>query len=71
MKKLVVSLLSFMAFAFVLTSCGKQRAYETVDGDPMQSRIYTLYSDKWEELSVLRFSADSLLVRILSQFCNP
>lgn len=37
MKKLVVSLLSFMAFAFVLTSCGKQRAYETVDGDPMQS----------------------------------
>ena len=42
MKKFTISLLSFMAFALILTSCGKQRAYETVAGDPMQSRIYTL-----------------------------
>ena len=42
MKKFTISLLSIMAFALILTSCGKQRAYETVAGDPMQSRIYTL-----------------------------
>ena len=42
MKKFTISLLSFMALALIFTSCGKQRAYETVDGDPMQSRIYTL-----------------------------
>ena len=42
MKKFTISLLSFMALALILTSCGKQRAYESVDGDPMQSRIYTL-----------------------------
>ena len=42
MKKFAISLLSFIALALIATSCAKQRAYETVDGDPMQSRIYTL-----------------------------
>ena len=37
MKKFTISLLSFMAFALILTSCGKQRAYETVAGDPCRA----------------------------------
>ena len=42
MKKNLISLLSFMALVLVLVSCGKQRVYESVPDDPMQSRIYTL-----------------------------
>jgi len=52
MKKLAISLLSFMALALIFTSCGKQRVYETVDGDPMQSRIYTLENGLKVYLSV-------------------
>ena len=37
---------------FVLMSCGNPRAYETVDGDPMQSRIYTLENGLKVYLSV-------------------
>lgn len=42
MKKYVISFLSVIALVCFFASCGNQRAYETVPGDPMQSRIYTL-----------------------------
>lgn len=35
-------MLSAAIVAIALVSCGNKRSYETVDGDPMQSRIYTL-----------------------------
>ena len=42
MKKFLFSMCSIAAMALMLASCGSKRTYETVDGDPMQSRIYTL-----------------------------
>ena len=42
MKKFLFSMLSAAMVAFMMTSCGAKRSYETVEGDPMQSRIYTL-----------------------------
>ena len=42
MKKSILSVLSVAMVALTLTACGPKRSYETVDGDPMQSRIYTL-----------------------------
>ena len=35
-------MLSVAMVAFMMTSCGAKRNYETVEGDPMKSRIYTL-----------------------------
>lgn len=35
-------MLSAAIVAIALVSCGNKRSYESVDGDPMQSRIYTL-----------------------------
>ena len=35
-------MLSVVIAALMVTSCAGKRSYETVDGDPMQSRIYTL-----------------------------
>ncbi len=35
-------MLSVVAATLMLSSCAGKRSYETVDGDPMQSRIYTL-----------------------------
>ena len=35
-------MLSVVVVALMITSCGNKRTYETVDGDPMKSRIYTL-----------------------------
>ena len=35
-------MLSVVMMALMVTSCAGKRSYETVDGDPMQSRIYTL-----------------------------
>ena len=42
MKKCLFSMLSVAMVAFMMTSCGAKRNYETVEGDPMKSRIYTL-----------------------------
>lgn len=42
MKKFLFSMCSIAAMVLMLASCGSKRTYETVDGDPMQSRIYTL-----------------------------
>ena len=42
MKKYLLSMLSVVVVALMITSCGNKRTYETVDGDPMKSRIYTL-----------------------------
>ena len=42
MKKYLFSMFSTVAVALMLASCSSKRTYETVDGDPMQSRIYTL-----------------------------
>ena len=42
MKKFLFSMLSVVAATLMLSSCAGKRSYETVDGDPMQSRIYTL-----------------------------
>ena len=42
MKKFLFSMLSVVMMALMVTSCAGKRSYETVDGDPMQSRIYTL-----------------------------
>ena len=42
MKKSIFSMLSVAMVALMMTACGQKRSYETVDGDPMQSRIYTL-----------------------------
>ena len=42
MKKFLFSMLSVVMMALMVTSCADKRSYETVDGDPMQSRIYTL-----------------------------
>ena len=42
MKKFLFSMLSVVMVALMMTSCGNKRSYETVDGDPMKSRIYTL-----------------------------
>ena len=42
MKKLLFSMLSVVMMALMVTSCAGKRSYEKVDGDPMQSRIYTL-----------------------------
>ena len=42
MKKCLFSMLSVAMVAFMMTSCGAKRSYETVEGDPMKSRIYTL-----------------------------
>ena len=35
-------MLSVVMMVLMVTSCAGKRSYETVDGDPMQSRIYTL-----------------------------
>lgn len=42
MKTKLFSVLSFVFAAIIMSSCGEARTYETVEGDPMQSRIYTL-----------------------------
>ena len=42
MKKFLFSMFSAAMVALMMTSCGAKRSYETVEGDPMQSRIYTL-----------------------------
>ena len=42
MKKFLFSMLSVVMAALMVTSCAGKRSYETVEGDPMQSRIYTL-----------------------------
>ncbi|MBQ5839844.1 MAG: insulinase family protein, partial [Bacteroidaceae bacterium] len=42
MKKTLLSMLSVAMIALLMVSCGESRSYETVKGDPMQSRIYTL-----------------------------
>ncbi|MBO5871514.1 MAG: insulinase family protein [Bacteroidaceae bacterium] len=42
MKKTLLSMLSVAMIALLMASCGESRSYETVKGDPMQSRIYTL-----------------------------
>lgn len=35
-------MLSVVMVAMMVISCSNKRSYETVDGDPMKSRIYTL-----------------------------
>ena len=42
MKKNLLSMLSVAMIALLMASCSGGRSYETVKGDPMQSRIYTL-----------------------------
>ena len=42
MKKNLLTMLSVAMIALLMASCGGGRSYETVKGDPMQSRIYTL-----------------------------
>ena len=42
MKKNLLTMLSVAMIAMLMVSCGEKRSYETVKGDPMQSRIYTL-----------------------------
>lgn len=42
MKRNLFSMMFVMTIALMMMSCGGKRNYETVDGDPMQSRIYTL-----------------------------
>ena len=42
MRKNLLSMLSVLFIALMMASCGEKRSYETVKGDPMQSRIYTL-----------------------------
>ena len=42
MKKNLLTMLSVAMIALLMASCGEKRSYETVKGDPMQSRIYTL-----------------------------
>ena len=42
MKKNLLTMLSVAMIALLMASCGGGRSYETVIGDPMQSRIYTL-----------------------------
>ncbi|MBR6699952.1 MAG: insulinase family protein, partial [Bacteroidaceae bacterium] len=42
MRKNLLSMLSVLFIALMMVSCGEKRSYETVKGDPMQSRIYTL-----------------------------
>ena len=42
MKKNLLTMLSVAMVALLMASCGGKRSYETVKGDPMQSRIYTL-----------------------------
>ena len=42
MKKFLFSMCSVVAAVLMMASCAGKRTYETVDGDPMQSRIYTL-----------------------------
>ena len=42
MKKILFSIFSVVVAMLMIASCAGKRIYETVDGDPMQSRIYTL-----------------------------
>ena len=42
MRKNLLSMLSVLFIALMMASCGEKRSYETVKGDPMQSRIYML-----------------------------
>ncbi len=42
MKRKIFSMLSIAIIAIIMVACGNKRTYETVEGDPMQSRIYTL-----------------------------
>lgn len=42
MKKSILSMLLVAVLALVASSCAEKRQYESVDGDPMKSRIYTL-----------------------------
>jgi hypothetical protein len=40
MKKTLLSMLSVAMIALLMVSCGESRSYETVKGDPMQSRLH-------------------------------
>ena len=42
MKKITMPLLVMALIALFVCSCEQKRQYETVEGDPMESRIYTL-----------------------------
>ena len=42
MKKTFMPLLLMALMIMFVSSCGQKRKYETVDGDPMKTRIYTL-----------------------------
>ena len=42
MKKQILHLTLLLALVMVVASCGKKYSYETVAGDPMNARIYTL-----------------------------